>query len=125
MKVEYIATDVQPLIRGLLQRGAEVWLIGSRANGYSKPESDWDFIVFGEDSLVQELSKLPAPDNVDVLVVTDGKTFRSPWPRKSDGAYKQGELEKWQWLRKSSSTATYESTKVARRLGHRKKRAAD
>lgn len=111
MKVSDLATDIQPLVHDLLVCGNEVWLIGSRANGYSKHTSDWDFIVFGDDSLLQKLSELPAPERVDLLVVTDGQNFRSPWPRILDGVYKQGELAKWKWSRKSASAATYESTK--------------
>jgi predicted nucleotidyltransferase len=27
----------------------EVWLYGSRANGYADPDSDWDYLAFADD----------------------------------------------------------------------------
>jgi Polymerase beta, Nucleotidyltransferase len=30
----------------------KIWLFGSRANGLAKPESDWDYLAFGDDASV-------------------------------------------------------------------------
>lgn len=61
----------------------EVWLIGSRANGGATEESDWDFLVFADQSALVALRQKPRlqRDNIDVLVVVDGDRFESPWPR--------------------------------------------
>jgi predicted nucleotidyltransferase len=82
---------------------AEVWLIGSRANGTSKCESDWDFIVFGplglREAMAQDKS-LARPD-VDLLVASPDGVVADPWKVKS------GTLSNWEWNRISNSQATY------------------
>lgn len=112
MRIGELSNSVQPLVCRLLDEGLETWLIGSRANGVAKVTSDWDFIVFGSEDLIERLSHEPTPENIDLLIVFDGNNFRSPWPRASDGIFKGGDLARWKWKRESRSTASYESTKL-------------
>ena len=88
---------------------SEVWLVGSRVNGTVKPTSDWDLLVFADESTFNALRDdhaLHHPD-VDLLVVksSDG-SFEKPWGRK-----KTGSLANWEWKRISDTEATYRSTK--------------
>ena len=76
----------------------EVWLIGSRANDKAREDSDWDFLVFGNDhtlSTLQENLSLSRPD-IDLLVVYNGNDFREPWETES-GKAKSGSLTGWEW----------------------------
>lgn len=102
---------MHPLFGDLLNRGFDVWLFGSQVNRTNKSPLDWDFIVFGDANLLNELSGLvPVPD-VDLLIVTDGDTFESPWPRASDGVIKRGSLSSWEWTQQNGQSATYRGTK--------------
>jgi len=49
-----------------LKKNYKVWLFGSRANGTSDQNSDWDFIVFGDDDLFLEVEKKEKPENLDL-----------------------------------------------------------
>jgi predicted nucleotidyltransferase len=98
------------LISYLLGISMEVWLIGSRANETYKASSDWDFLVFGNKMLLNEISKIPIIKGVDVLVVIDGNEFERPWCL-SDGTSKSGSLISWDWKKLSDSEATYKGTK--------------
>ena len=69
--------DIDKAVRTYLERLSSeynsidsIWLLGSRANGTNRTDSDWDFFIFADketlDSLKQSRSlKLK---NVDVLV---------------------------------------------------------
>ena len=70
MTVEYIGRLVQayPSIR-------EIWLLGSRANGSERPDSDWDCLAFGDDAgALNQLHNDPQFDDpkVDLLFVGPG-----------------------------------------------------
>jgi len=108
--LEDASPEIQALVRSLRAKGAEVWLIGSRANPHPEPPNDWDFLAFGSAQLLKELSEEPAVAGVDLMIVHDGERFRSPWPRP-DGLVKWGELASWQWQRLNQSTAQYRGTK--------------
>jgi hypothetical protein len=112
MNVEHLPSAIQLLIRPLLERHIEVWLIGSQANGNATVRSDWDFLVFGDAKLLRELSPLTPPPDLDLMVVYDGENFQSPWPRPTDGIHNGGDLALWKWSRTSRTTATYEGTKL-------------
>jgi hypothetical protein len=45
--------------------------------------SDWDFLVFGDSETLKYLqaSKDFYSENIDLLIVTNGDQFISPWPR--------------------------------------------
>lgn len=85
-----------------------VWLIGSRANGTGREESDWDFFVFGEDSVYSQIESNPHLHNqsVDLLVVSSNGSFSRPY-----GNSKTGTLEKWKWNELSKTEAAYRATK--------------
>ena len=91
--------------------GYEVWLIGSRANGTARENSDWDLLVFGSADLLARLEGQSMVEDVDVLVVVDRDRLQSPWKRTTDGVVKSGSLAGWKWTRKSEREATYEGTK--------------
>jgi len=85
-----------------------IWLIGSRANGTATPSSDWDFLIFGNYSVV-ELIRSSSEwylDNIDLLVVTEGGKFTEPY-----GSGKSGDLISWMWHREGPATATYQGSK--------------
>jgi hypothetical protein len=86
-----------------------VWLIGSRANGTSRPESDWDLIAFGSQSIFQSLRSDVRfhHEHIDLVVVYDGDTFEKPWGEREKG----GSLSGWRWLRQSATRAVYRATK--------------
>ncbi len=97
----------------------EVWLIGSRANGEERPDSDWDFFVFTDEKTFRHMRKQPSfkrPD-VDLLVVYNDQNFEEPWPESSDKRPlpKRGSLDStapgWNWMQISDVCATYKATK--------------
>lgn len=85
-----------------------IWLLGSRANGTAKPESDWDFLVFGDDAVFEKIQNSPSlhMKNVDLLVVAADGSFKKPY-----GEEKSGDLKSWEWRIITSETATYKSAK--------------
>lgn len=107
MTTQYIAKllATYPSIR-------EIWLIGSRAEGSVKASSDWDYLAFGNQSILRALAKdgkSNQPD-IDLLIVYDGDNFEKPWP---DGdKQKRGSLTSWEWTPTSATTATYRATKA-------------
>lgn len=121
VKLTEFPEHMQPLIRDLLDRGLDIWLIGSRVNPTGEPPSDWDLIVFGSPEVLEEFSQQPPPGDLDLLVVTDGENFECPWPRPSDGVIKRGELTKWKWTPTSKTSATYAGTKWPKDWGDQKK----
>jgi hypothetical protein len=79
MTEEYIDRLVQayPSIR-------EIWLLGSRANGSERPDSDWDYLAFGDEArALNDLhndSQFNDPD-VDLLFLGPGlDEAMKPWP---------------------------------------------
>jgi predicted nucleotidyltransferase len=93
----------------------EIWLIGSRANNDTvRPDSDWDFIVFGNEfthSLIQNdknLQKKALNLSIDLLVEKESGEFRSVW-----GASKCLRLkDDLRWNIISDTTAKYWATKL-------------
>lgn len=59
----------------------EIWLIGSRAIGSEREDSDWDFLVFAGKECLNNLSSRHDLNlsNVDLLVVYDEDHFQEPW----------------------------------------------
>jgi hypothetical protein len=106
MSNEYVTALVSacPCIR-------QVWLMGSRANGTARPNSDWDYLIFGDDTILNALRtdrKLHRPD-VDLLVVYDADNFVEPWG--TEEREKRGSLSGWQWHYLSEHEAEYRATK--------------
>ena len=110
MQITKLPEQVQPLLAELLERGIDVWLIGSRVNPSTVPPNDWDILIFGNAQLFSEIAAHDPPSGVDALVVVDGEQFKSPWPRKSDGHVNWGRLANWNWQRIDNDTASYEGT---------------
>jgi hypothetical protein len=91
---------------------AEVWLIGSRADGSAQNTSDWDYIVIADPSTLESLSgtlEFNEP-NVDLLVVYDGGNFRKPSP--DEDREKHGSLSGWDRNQTSETEAHYRATKA-------------
>jgi hypothetical protein len=93
----------------------EVWLFGSRANGSAGLGSDWDYMVFANESTLERLrSDVRFHDaGIDLMIVTDGDQFAAAW---SEGSrVKRGRLGEvgggWHWVRLSRTTAMYRATK--------------
>lgn len=100
-----------------------VWLFGSRANGLFKARSDWDLLVFGDDSILESLraNETFRQPEIDLFVVHDGNRFESPWA--GDDGTKLGRLQNsfeygpdryvygYRWKEISESEASYISTR--------------
>lgn len=101
-----------------------IWLIGSRANNMARPDSDWDFVAFGSELLLNRISasKDLHRSDVDFLVVFNGNDFRAAWGETS----KQGALSEWQWKELGENRAEYLEAKWSeenKRVLHCKKNA--
>jgi hypothetical protein len=98
---------IDEVVEELAHQGAyEVWLLGSRANGYATDSSDWDLLVIGPPCLCRELSCRKPWIGFDVLVNVKGRNgFASPWV--SDGRRKKGSLKSWGWRLASDVEASY------------------
>ncbi|NHZ66034.1 nucleotidyltransferase domain-containing protein [Massilia genomosp. 1] len=85
-----------------------IWLFGSRANGTSRIDSDWDLLVFGDGEVCGQVRAASAlhRDDVDCLIVFDGDSFESAW-----GRMKSGSLSSWEWKTTSAGQAEYRQTK--------------
>jgi len=86
-----------------------IWLIGSRANGASNVNSDWDLIVFATEDILQNLQNCRSihVKEIDLLVVYNCKgDFKKPWAEQ-DGNFKTGNLKDWGWQEQSETKATY------------------
>jgi predicted nucleotidyltransferase len=86
-----------------------IWLLGSRAHGTERPESDWDLLVFADQdsfTAMREDADLHAP-GIDLLVVTDGDRFEQPWTDEGHSVPKGGYLDTWRWTENSWTEATY------------------
>lgn len=87
----------------------EVWLLGSRANGTARSDSDWDFLAFAAptvDPCIRSRTDLHLP-NIDLLLVDDPSgEFARAW-----GSPKTGSLTRWEWTRLSEAVAAYKSVR--------------
>jgi len=91
----------------------EIWLFGSRSNGTNKENSDWDILIFADQHVLSSLEKENSERylNLDIMIVFDQDKFRGPWRRESDGAYKRGSLQEWEWEELQFGLAKYKATK--------------
>ena len=96
-------------ITGTYEEIEEVWLMGSRANGTARPDSDWDLLVFADEPTFRRMRKNHRlrRAEIDCLVVRGGNEFREPWGRRP----KHGDLCGWGWTKMSKSEAEYDATK--------------
>ena len=83
----------------------EIWLLGSRAKGEARPNSDWNLFVFADEDTFQRLGRSLQFRRTDVqlLVVRDGDEFWEPWGNNP----KQGYLSEWEWVKISDREAQY------------------
>lgn len=89
-----------------------IWLIGSRANGCEKKNSDWDLLIFANKNILESLKTNTKfnSSQIDLLIVFDGKNFQEPWHRANEkNIYKQGSLPGWNWKIIDQDNATYKS----------------
>lgn len=105
-----LTPKIQTYIKRITEESPEItaiWLIGSRANGNAKYDSDWDLLVFGDASTYKYVENdFPLhSDEIDLLIVTDDEFI------KSYGNPKTGSLQKWEWKVKSESEASYKGVK--------------
>jgi predicted nucleotidyltransferase len=86
----------------------QVWLIGSRANGVAREDSDWDLVVFLDPASIERIESDTSlhADRVDLLVVASDGTFRRPW-----GSSRSGSLSTWEWTCITPTQARYVGTK--------------
>ena len=87
--VPRLSSPIKAFIDHLICFGRDIesiWLLGSRANGTSREDSDWDFLIFGDDEVLEairtDISHRRA--NIHLFVVTDGNHFESLWPHGTD-----------------------------------------
>jgi hypothetical protein len=109
--MQSLPEHLRDFVQRIWRSGHEVWLIGSRANGNAKIDSDWDILIFGDRLLLNALTSEEPIEGADVLVVHDGDSFQSPWNKTEEGILKSGSLSGWEWHRKSDTAATYSGTK--------------
>src|SRR4051812_22837681 len=121
MRAQELPKPIQSLIADLLKSDRVVWLVGSRVNPTGKPPNDWDFLIFGDTELLEQLRAREPVLDLDLLVVVDAEHFQSPWPRLSDGVIKSGSLTSWNWKVLGKDAATYEGTKWPDDWGSQKK----
>lgn len=105
-----LAPKIQTYINRLTEKSPEItaiWLIGSRANGNAKHDSDWDLLVFGNADTYKNVENDDSLhlDEVDLLIFIDDE-FSKPY-----GNPKTGSLKKWEWNVNSESEATYKGVK--------------
>jgi len=96
-------------LKALYPEISSIWLIGSRANGTARQDSDWDFLLFGNEQIFKDLTNDDYfhRNDVDLLVIVDSEGhFKKP-----RGQYKQGTLASWQWKQLTDDAASYRSVK--------------
>lgn len=105
-----ISREVEKYMEALTTRFPEIqscWLIGSRANGTSRLDSDWNLLVFADQEVFDELRKktLFKRGIIKLFVVFDGENLEEPWPEGDEP--KKGSLASWEWNVISNNEATY------------------
>ncbi|MCO5354941.1 nucleotidyltransferase domain-containing protein [Acidovorax kalamii] len=83
-----------------------VWLIGSRANNRADEQSDTDLLIFGSTLLIDELrDSMPAPADIDALIVYNGNDYSDPWQNK------RGSLANLKWRLLTAEVASYKGVR--------------
>lgn len=91
-----------------------IWLLGSRANGTARDDSDWDLLVFGSEDVFECLQSNDEVhrDDVDCFVLLDDDAFERAW-----GERKSGSLAGWKWQQLTATQAQYTETRWSDREG--------
>jgi len=106
-----MVNELHHYVRGLVsefRRIKSVWLIGSRANGEERQDSDWDLLVFADEETLKGLMSRHEfkQTHIDLFIVYNSLgDFRNPWKLKT------GNLKKWGWRKLSKIEGEYESVK--------------
>lgn len=83
-------------IASMATESVEVWLMGSRAYGRARQNSDTDLLIFGPDGFLETVrTRLKQPAETDCFVVYDGDNYQDPWQEKS------GSLSNLGWKRET------------------------
>lgn len=120
-----LTNDIKPYLNKITDKYSNIeaiWLFGSRANSDHNQKSDWDLFVFVNDNVLDllktdtELKKESEKNNIDLLVVSDSKTYKAPWkrPGEENKLYKEGRLTgvySFEWKTISEVEANYTSRK--------------
>lgn len=95
-------------LKGQISEISDIWLIGSRANGTAREDSDWDLLVFSSSSISQTIKEMHQfkRDDIDLLIVEPSGEFATVF-----GEPKSGSLTEWKWEKISDDRAEYESCK--------------
>ncbi len=123
--IKRLANDIKPYLNKITNQYSDIeaiWLFGSRANGDHNQKSDWDLFVFANNSRVlnllkadKELKSESEENNIDLFVVSDGKTYKAPWkrPGEENKLYKEGSLDVYDfgWKTISEVEAEYRAIK--------------
>jgi hypothetical protein len=101
---DFVATIIESLSQD--ETTKSIWLVGSRANGYAKENSDWDLVVF---SFNEPTITTNRHQNVDVIQVGPSGTFLL------EGKNLEFLLSfaNWNWKQVSDGEATYTSLDFA------------
>lgn len=85
-----------------------IWLVGSRANGTARADSDWDFLVFSSSPIYEDIQNNPMfhREDVDLLLVGEDGKLSKPF-----GEPKGGSLTSWKWNPVSDVLSHYEGCK--------------
>lgn len=78
-----------------------VWLVGSRANGTARPDSDWDLLVFSSSEPEVAPARL---EGVDVIRVGPS---RQTFLLEGKGSNYMISFADWQWREINEATARY------------------
>ena len=82
----------------------EIWLLGSRANGEGRENSDWDLLVFGTEETLEVLNRTPSLHRADVdCLVATNEQFVNAWGEK----LKSGSMPAWECQRLNDFFAEY------------------
>lgn len=91
----------------------EVWLFGSRANGKSREDSDWDILAVADDPTIEQMNHSRSFHRHDFHVFVSGSRgqFVEPWKNRSTIFADSGSFEEWNWLRVGPTEAEYDHNK--------------
>ncbi|RMD87265.1 MAG: nucleotidyltransferase domain-containing protein [Candidatus Dadabacteria bacterium] len=112
-------TPIRDYLESLIARYpaiSSVWLMGSRANGAARPDSDWDLMVFADATILERLKseeKQTAEElNIDLFVVYDGDNFEKPFWNSKSKTPKGDSLTSWRWRTVQPNLALYRRTNL-------------
>jgi len=102
MKINEFPEQVFEVLKDLIseKETASIWLIGSRANGTERTDSDWDFIVFVCDQLSERTAR---HSQVDIIRVDQNGNYLL----EGQSMELSGQFKTWQWREIGPGRAAY------------------